>query len=375
VTLGSQEGAFENVRMTYAGEQGAVLKQLVHTHALRRTSMCCLASRSKKHLIVSHEKGKSSHFTVLQLNALLKQDSNHRSKLTLTKLSTVPVPFTLVSVVANQANEDYVALTGLKDCCVMYLNESGQAAQEPTTAPSSAPAASTQPTPAVSPASTGLIVLHPALESANFIVKAAWLPGSRTELALVTADFVKIYDLSVDKISPVYYYLLPMGKVKDVTFVETAQARFVVIMSSCGYLYCEEMNEVSSARNGVYYVTNTIDCPYGAEDTPAAAGDSEASPSNLVFGGGVSVYYSPTLGLLFWSFQQPAKTFVASFRDRSLLVDRLFSLSQCKALLSQPLCNWSEVAAHPGLVMASTYISNNPVVLMFLPDKVYFQVQ
>lgn len=130
VTLGSQEGAFENVRMTYAGDHGPTIKQLIHTHAVRRTSMCCVSSKTKKHLIVTHEKGKSSHFTVLQLNALLKQDSNKRNKLTLTKLNTIPVPFTLLSVVANENNEDYVALTGLKDCCAMYLNENGQTKQE-----------------------------------------------------------------------------------------------------------------------------------------------------------------------------------------------------------------------------------------------------
>ncbi len=75
--------------------------------------MCCLATKSKKHLIVTYEKDKSSHFTVLQLNALLKQDSNKKNKLTLTKLNTVPVPFTLLSVVANYCNEDYIALNGL----------------------------------------------------------------------------------------------------------------------------------------------------------------------------------------------------------------------------------------------------------------------
>jgi E3 ubiquitin-protein ligase UBR4 len=234
VTLGSQEGAFENVRMTYAGDQGPLIKQLIQTHAIRRTSMCCLASKHKKHLIVTHEKGKSSHFTILQLNALLKQDSSKRNKLTLTKLNTIPVPFTLLSAVANQFNEDYIALTGLKDCYVMYLNENGQTKQEillTSSAPAPTPilmnnniTASSKPVShktiysTTSSNSAGLIVLHPSLESSNFIIKAIWLPGSKSELALVTADFIKIYDLSVDKISPIYYYLLPMGKIKDVTF-------------------------------------------------------------------------------------------------------------------------------------------------------------
>lgn len=35
------------------------------------------------------------------------------------------------------------------------------------------------------------LVLHPQLATGNFIIKAIWLPGSQTELAIITADFVK----------------------------------------------------------------------------------------------------------------------------------------------------------------------------------------
>jgi len=37
VTLGSQEGAFENVRLTFASDHGPMIKQLIQTHSLRRT--------------------------------------------------------------------------------------------------------------------------------------------------------------------------------------------------------------------------------------------------------------------------------------------------------------------------------------------------
>ena len=79
VTLGSQEGAFENVHMSYSGDQGQQIRQLITAHMLRRVAMCVLASSQGKcqHLAVSHEKGK---ITILQLSALLKQD-HHSSKL------------------------------------------------------------------------------------------------------------------------------------------------------------------------------------------------------------------------------------------------------------------------------------------------------
>lgn len=42
--LGSQEGAFENVRMNFTGDQGQTIRQLISAHLLRRVAMCCLSS-------------------------------------------------------------------------------------------------------------------------------------------------------------------------------------------------------------------------------------------------------------------------------------------------------------------------------------------
>ena len=82
-TLGSQEGAFENVRMNYSGDAGQQIRQLITSHVLRRVAMCCLTSPhgKRQHLAVSHEKGK---ITILQLSALLKQADSSKRKLTLT---------------------------------------------------------------------------------------------------------------------------------------------------------------------------------------------------------------------------------------------------------------------------------------------------
>lgn len=82
-TLGSQEGAFENVRANFSGDQGQTIRQLLNAHMLHRVAMCCLASPygRRQHLAVCHEKGR---ITVLQLSALLKQADSSKKKLTLT---------------------------------------------------------------------------------------------------------------------------------------------------------------------------------------------------------------------------------------------------------------------------------------------------
>lgn len=348
-TLGSQEGAFENVRMNFSSEQGQQIKTLLNSHSLRRVSMCCLTSKTKKHLIVTHEKGKSSHFTVLELNALLNQDSNKRNKLTLTKLSTVQVPFTLISVSANQSNDDYIALNGLKDCHVMYLNESGRSNQEGS-------------------ANNTVLVLHPSLEGSNYILKSIWLPNSQTELAIITCDFIKIFDLSIDTISPSYYFLLPSGKIKDVTFYTKKNGnQFILIMSSNGYVYYEEMNSTTSAKNGMYYLTNTIE--FSHSEINSTDGTTQGN-------GGISIYYSYQLKLLFWSYQN-GKSFIASFKNDSFVFDCVTHLKLTKGESPnknlQALCQWSEIQSHPGLILAMTHLSNNPIAIMLMPNKIYYQ--
>lgn len=81
--LGSQEGAFENIKVTYTGDQGQTIRQLLSTHVLYRVAMCCLSSPQGRHqhLAVCSEKSK---VTLLQLNALLRQTDTTKRKLTLT---------------------------------------------------------------------------------------------------------------------------------------------------------------------------------------------------------------------------------------------------------------------------------------------------
>ncbi|XP_044852020.1 E3 ubiquitin-protein ligase UBR4 isoform X3 [Mauremys mutica] len=339
-TLGSQEGAFENVRMNYSGDQGQTIRQLISAHVLRRVAMCVLSSPHgrRQHLAVSHEKGK---ITVLQLSALLKQADSSKRKLTLTRLASAPVPFTVLSLTGNPCKEDYLAVCGLKDCHVLTFSSSGSVSDH--------------------------LVLHPQLATGNFIIKAVWLPGSQTELAIVTADFVKIYDLSVDALSPTFYFLLPSSKIRDVTFLFNEEGKnIIVIMSSAGYIYTQLMEEASSAQHGPFYVTNVLEVNH--EDLKDSNGQ--------VAGGGVSVYYSHVLQMLFFSYCQ-GKSFAATISRATLEVQRLFPIniksSNGGSKTSPALCQWSEVMNHPGLVCCVQQTTGIPLVVMVKPDTFLIQ--
>uniref|UniRef100_A0A673LQI7 E3 ubiquitin-protein ligase UBR4-like n=1 Tax=Sinocyclocheilus rhinocerous TaxID=307959 RepID=A0A673LQI7_9TELE len=339
-TLGSQEGAFENVRMNYSGDQGQTIRQLISAHVLRRVAMCVLSSPHgrRQHLAVSHEKGK---ITVLQLSALLKQADSSKRKLTLTRLASAPVPFTVLSLTGNPCNEDYLAVCGLKDCHVLTFSSTGSVSDH--------------------------LVLHPQLATGNFIIKAIWLPGSQTELAIITADFVKIYDLSVDALSPMYYFLLPSSKIRDATFLFNEEGKnIIVIMSSAGYMYTQVMDESSSAQHGPFYVTNVLEISH--EDLKDSNGQ--------VAGGGVSVYYSHVLQMLFFSYSQ-GKSFAATVSCSNMETRRIFTInvkgSNGGSKTSPALCQWSEVMNHPGLVCCVQQTTGIPLVIMVKPDTFLIQ--
>nr|XP_033777630.1 E3 ubiquitin-protein ligase UBR4 isoform X4 [Geotrypetes seraphini] len=339
-TLGSQEGAFENVRMNYSGDQGQTIRQLISAHVLRRVAMCVLSSPHgrRQHLAVSHEKGK---ITVLQLSALLKQADSSKRKLTLTRLASAPVPFTVLSLTGNPCKEDYLAVCGLKDCHVLTFSSSGSVSDH--------------------------LVLHPQLATGNFIIKAVWLPGSQTELAIVTADFVKVYDLSSDALSPTFYFLLPSSKIRDVTFLFGEEGKnIIIIMSSAGYVYTQVMEESSSAEHGPFYVTNVLEVSH----------EELKDGNGQVAGGGVSIYYSHVLQMLFFSYSQ-GKSFAATLNRSALELLLLFPIniksSNGGSKTSPALCQWSEVMNHPGLVCCVQQTTGIPLVVMVKPDSFLIQ--
>lgn len=345
-TLGSQEGAFEHVRTNYAGEQAQTIRQLIATNMVRRVGLCCLSSPhgKRQHLAVSHEKGK---VTILQLSALLKQADAAKKKLTLSRLASAPIPCTIMSLASNPANEDLLAVCGLKECHILTFSSSGSASEH--------------------------IVITPQLETGNFIKRALWLPGSQTMLAIITCDYVKVYELSEDTYSPQYYFVVPSGKIRDCTFVYQSGTYYLLLFASSGYIYTQPLVEESLAKHGSFYVTNTLEISHPlVYETKGALGE-----------GGASIYYSHLLQMLFFSYSI-GRNFMAPLSDVNSGVKCVMLLqtgptstnsskSSSTKVASQALMQWTEVAGHPGLIFAMQNQTNNPVVFMLKPDGILMQ--
>lgn len=340
-TLGSQEGAFENVRSNFVGDQAQIIRQLIASNTVRRIGLCCLSSPhgKRQHLAVSHEKGK---VTILQLSSLLKQADVAKKKLTLSRLASAPISCTIMSLASNPANEEFLAVCGLKECHVLSFASTGSVTEH--------------------------IVITPQLETGNYIKRALWLPGSQTMLAIITCDYVKIYELAEDTYSPQYYFVVPSGKIRDCTFVYQAGSYYLLLFASSGYIYTQPLVDESLAKHGAFYVTNTLDIDHPMIfDSKGALGE-----------GGASIYYSHLLQMLFFSYSI-GKNFMAPLTDVNegvkcvmLLQTTPQSKNSSKAT-SQALMQWSEVAGHPGLIFAMQNQSNNPVIFMLKPDGILMQ--
>ena len=60
-----------------------------------------------------------------------------------------------------------------------------------------------------------------------------WIPGSQTEMVIVTDSFVKVYDMRMDLLCPIYYFIVLTGKIKDATVAVTDEVGGCVGVGVC----------------------------------------------------------------------------------------------------------------------------------------------
>ena len=115
-----------------------------------------------------------------------------------------------------------------------------------------------------------------------------------SELYITDMHFLQVYDLSKSVNTPQYHYMLPGGKVRDATFINDGATIHIAVMSSHGHIYTEVMNETTSAESDAFFLTNAVTVSH------PALNDSNGH----IAGGGVSLYYSHVLKLMFFSYSQ-----------------------------------------------------------------------
>lgn len=347
--MSSQEGAFDNLRLNSNGDHMQTIRQLISNHSVRRTCMCIMSSpQSKRQLLVvtSPEKGKINLFS---LGGLLKQMDPLKKKIGLITVASISVPITVISISANPCNDQVLAVCGLKEC-IVFTFSSGISM------------------------SIDSFSINPHCETSNFIIKALWLPGNQTTLAIVTSLNIKIYQLDKSTLYPWLYFVLPTGKIRDATFVcEDNGSSTIFIMSSMGVIYVQNLEEATpfspdNLTEQQFYITQSFTSSEGQGMT--------------TFAGGVSIYYSHSLRLLFHSLEDGTSYFTAIPEGSSMEEYSSTILINIKTnaqgafdftrIVGQPVYQWMEVPNHPGLIFAMTQC-NTPVALAIKPCLIRIQ--
>ncbi|CAN6479149.1 unnamed protein product [Victoria cruziana] len=126
-------------------------------------------------------------------------------------LSRNIVRFEIVHLMFNPIVENYLVVAGYEDCQVLSLNPRGEV--------------------------TDRLPVELALQGA-YIRRVDWVPGSEAQLMVVSNNFVKIYDLSKDNISPSHYFTLQDDLIVDATLILAPKGRmFLLVLSDCGNLF------------------------------------------------------------------------------------------------------------------------------------------
>lgn len=154
-------------------------------------------------------------------------------KTTVKPLSRNAVRFEIVHLAFNSANESYLAVAGFEDCQIFTVSPRGEI--------------------------TDRLAVELALQDAH-IRRIEWVPGSQVQLLVVTNKFVKIYDLSQDKISPTHYFTVIEDAIADATIALVGQGRLVaLVLSHQGVLYSQHVG--AGVDSGSRILTENIQIP------------------------------------------------------------------------------------------------------------------
>lgn len=230
-------------------------------------------------------------------------------------LSRNVVRFEIVHLSFNILVENYLAVAGYEDCQVLTLNHRGEV--------------------------TDRLAIELALQGA-YIRRIDWVPGSPVQLMVVTNRFVKIYDLSQDNISPMYYFTCPDDLIVDATVVVASRGRmFLIVLSECGSLYRLELSV--EVNVGATPLKETIH----VQDTEIPAK-------------GLSLYFSSAYKVLFLSYQD-GTTFVGRLNQNATSLTEISGIYEEQDGKQRPagLHHWKELLAGSGLFFSLSSLKSN----------------
>lgn len=277
------------------------------------------------------EGDKVSIFDVRQLIEQATVAPMTADKTNVKPLSKNVVRFEIVHLAFNPTVENYLAVAGYEDCQVLTLNHRGEVIDR--------------------------LAIELALQGAH-IKRMEWVPGSQVQLMVVTNRFVKIYDLSLDNISPMHYFTLPEDMVVDATLFTASQGRmFLIVLSENGRIFRLELSVLGNV--GATPLKEIIDIQ-GREMSAK----------------GLSLYFSSCYKLLFLAYADGTTLVGQLSPDATKLteISVIYEEEQDGKLRPAGLHRWKELFVGSGLFICfSSVKSNSALAVSMGPHEIYAQ--
>ncbi|PAV85643.1 hypothetical protein WR25_08252 isoform B [Diploscapter pachys] len=209
----------------------------------------------------------------------------------------------------------------------------------------------------------------PPIHVTNQVIKCVWAhTKTQSFVAVVTMQFVRVYDPMQDTTNFVEEMVLPLGNIEDVQLVvmqkkknergqndeNMPQTVWALILSSTGLFYEHEIVN-SRASNMSYFLTNTIAC------LPAP---NSQMPGH---GGSISLFYSEAYNTVFISFEKA--TMVAAFPEDPSVEEHW---KWTKIALPWPVSCWQESS---GVITCLNYPQANHLISMSFSENGKLNVQ
>ncbi|XP_022962536.1 auxin transport protein BIG [Cucurbita moschata] len=290
-----------------------------------------LLSVSVRGRLAVGEGDKVSIFDVRQLIEQTTAALMTADKTNVKPLSKNVVRFEIVHLTFNPTVENYLAVAGYEDCQVLTLNHRGEVIDR--------------------------LAIELALQGAH-IIRMEWVPGSQVQLMVVTNRFVKIYDLSLDNISPMHYFTLPDDMVVDATLFTASQGRvFLIVLSENGRIFRLELSALGNV--GVTPLKEIIHVQ-GREMTAK----------------GLSLYFSSCYKLLFLAYADGTTLVGQLSPDATKLteISVIYEEEQDGKVRPAGLHRWKELFADSGLFFCfSSGKSNSALAVSMGAHEIYAQ--
>ncbi|GAM27937.1 hypothetical protein SAMD00019534_111130 [Acytostelium subglobosum LB1] len=279
-----------DAKIKYEGTEGNQMKNLIASGHIQRRA---ITSNSKG--IVALAEGET--VSIINVSKLLDDDAAI-DKSSFKVLSKSAVQFPIVSMSFNPANERYLAVAGYKDCKILTINHRDEIVDQ-------------------------LLVdlsLY-ALGENIYIIKVEWVVGSQVELAVVTNEFIKIYNLAQDNLSPIHFYTLVEDYIRDMTIVRRNNTNYIVALAESGMLYFQAIQESIDDESCIMIETIQV---------PTAKVSS-----------GVSVFSAPDLEMLICTYTNGEVH--ALKLDENMSVAGTFTINDPNLKTSMPSMNFLQL--------------------------------